>query len=134
MGARRFLPPNHRYRSRRYDKYWGNKPETRSAPIRPTGQFWLSQWERVQRGDIPSNESGINFLSSFYRLPYFKVHIPMKGSVLSFSYSSIYLFILFIHNWLFFHIFVRKNYLNILNLVLLFSFFFLNSLLQICPQ
>lgn len=74
MGARRFLPIDHRFRTPRYDKLFGDQPETRLAPRRPTGRFWEAQWNRVQANEIPLKRSGMVTLSAFYRLPYFKVN------------------------------------------------------------
>jgi hypothetical protein len=72
MGARRFLHLGHELR-KEYKNLFNGEVENRVAPERPTGRFWMEQWERVRENVIPLNRSGMTHLAGFYRIPYFKV-------------------------------------------------------------
>lgn len=92
VGARRFLNPGHELRKKKYDKHWGNQPETREVPIRPSGRFWKSRWQDVEDNKIPLNKSGMVTLSCFHRLPYFQV-LYQYLTYLHYFFATLYILV-----------------------------------------
>jgi hypothetical protein len=71
-GYRKYLPRGHRLLRAEYKDKFNGKMEHRDKPIVHNQEYWETQWNRVKDGNSP-DKTGIHKLSSFYRLPYFKV-------------------------------------------------------------
>lgn len=72
-GYRRFLDMDHPWRTRKM-KLFNGENELRAPPQRPNGNFWVQQWQKVQKEGLPIKSAGMSRLSAFYLLPYWKVY------------------------------------------------------------
>lgn len=74
LGHTKYLPEGHAMRSDPflYSNWEGLVEDMRPIPSRKSATFWKERWERIQRGEVNRFRSGINRLSIFHELPYWR--------------------------------------------------------------
>ena len=100
QGYRKYLPPGHALLGVDQNHAFNAMTELQEKPPTMDPKFWEAQWRRVHlpREDprhIQLKTSGMNQLSSFYRLPYFKVNFlsPVLLATLRIAMLNIFYYI-----------------------------------------